>query len=120
MDKEAERSLAESIGRAIARKRIAAGYTQEQVAEKLGLGRGAIARVEQGVAIPNVIRLAELAELFACRIDEFLVEGSTRLDDQAAFIAQQLASLPADERQLLIEWMQSFAQQFAKLCRTAR
>jgi len=114
MNKEAERALAEAIGRAIARRRVEAGYTQEEVAEKLNLGRGAVARVEQGIAIPNVIRLAELAELFRCRIDELLIEGSTRLDDQAAAIARQLAPLEADERQLLIEWMQSFAKQFAK------
>jgi transcriptional regulator with XRE-family HTH domain len=114
MDKKAERALAEAIGRAIARRRIEAGYTQEEVAEKLGLGRGAVARVEQGIAIPNVIRLAELAELFGCRIDELLIEGSTRLDDQAVLITRELASLGAAERQLLVEWMQVFARQFAK------
>lgn len=114
MDKEAERTLAESVGRAIARRRVEAGYTQEEVAEKLGLGRGAIARVEQGSAIPTVVRLVELAELFGCRVDSLLVEGSTRLDDQTAHIAQQLAPLTAQERQLLLEWVQVFAKQFAK------
>ncbi|MBY4791620.1 helix-turn-helix domain-containing protein [Burkholderia multivorans] len=114
MDKEVERRLAQSVGRAIAKRRAEAGYTQEEVAEKLGLGRSAVARVEQGIAIPTVVRLVELAELFGCRVDDLLVEGSTRPDDQAARIAQQLAPLKADERQLLIEWMQSFAAQFAK------
>lgn len=114
MDKGAERILAESVGRAIARRRAEAGYTQEEVAEKLGLGRGAVARVEQGIAIPTVVRLVELAELFGCRVDDLLVEGSTRLDDQAEFIARQLAPLQMEQRQLLVDWIQSFAKQFAK------
>ncbi|WP_433868138.1 helix-turn-helix domain-containing protein [Ralstonia wenshanensis] len=114
MDKEAERVLAESVGRAIARRRLAAGYTQEEVAEKLGLGRGAVARVEQGIAIPTVVRLFELAELFRCRVDDLLIEGSTRLDDQAAFIVQLLTPLGEEERQLLVDWLQNFARQFAK------
>ena len=113
MEKEAERRLAESVGRAIARRRIEAGFTQEQVAEKLGLGRGAIARVEQGIAIPTVVRLIELAELFGCRAGDLLVEGSARPNDQTEFILRLLAPLRPDERQLLIEWLQVFARKLA-------
>jgi transcriptional regulator with XRE-family HTH domain len=114
MDQEAERALAQSVGRAIAKRRSEAGYTQEEVAEKLGLGRGAVARVEQGIAIPTVVRLVELAELFGCRVDDLLVEGSTRLDDQAALIAKQLGPLSPAERQLLVEWMTAFARKFSE------
>jgi transcriptional regulator with XRE-family HTH domain len=113
MDKDAEGALARRVGRAIAKRRAEAGYTQEDVAEKLGLGRGAVARVEQGIAIPTVVRLVELAELFGCRVDDLLVEGSTRLVDQAGLIAKELAPLEPTERQLLVEWLIAFARQFS-------
>lgn len=114
MDKGKEHALAQSVGRAIARRRVEAGYTQEEVAEKLGLGSGAISRVEQGVAIPTVVRLVELAELFGCSVDDLLVEGSTRADDQAEFVVRLLAPLKSDERQLLVEWLKAFAQKFGE------
>ena len=112
MDKEEKRALAKSVGSAIVKRRNEAGYTQEQVAEKLGLSGAAVSRVEQGIATPSVVRLAELAELFGCRAEDFLVEGSTRLDDQAAHIANLLAPLTPAKRQLLVEWLTAFARQF--------
>lgn len=112
MDKASQRELAKSVGKAIARRREKAGYTQEEVAEKLGLGRGAIARVEQGIAIPTIVRLVELADLFRCRIDELLVEASTRQDDQAALVAQLIAPLEAADQRMLVDWIRAFSQQF--------
>ncbi|MHA6847058.1 helix-turn-helix domain-containing protein [Ralstonia syzygii] len=112
MDKASQRELAKSVGKAIARRREQAGYTQEEVAEKLGLGRGAIARVEQGIAIPTIVRLVELADLFGCRLDELLIEASTRKDDQATLITQLLAPLNAADQRILLDWVKVFAQQF--------
>ncbi|WP_163571098.1 helix-turn-helix domain-containing protein, partial [Klebsiella pneumoniae] len=56
--------LADMVGRAIARNRIASNLTQEQVAERLGIGNEAVSRMERGVVMPTVARLAELADIF--------------------------------------------------------
>jgi transcriptional regulator with XRE-family HTH domain len=114
MDKDAKHLLAVKVGRAIARRRVMAGLTQDEVAERLELGWQAVARVERGVVVPTIVRLAELAELFDCRISEFLVEDSIILDDQAALVAQYLAPLETEERQLLVKWVQQFAGKLAR------
>jgi DNA-binding XRE family transcriptional regulator len=52
------------IGRAIAKHRIASGFTQEEVAERLNIGNEAVSRMERGVVMRLVARLLELAETF--------------------------------------------------------
>ncbi|WP_201446319.1 helix-turn-helix domain-containing protein [Burkholderia gladioli] len=110
MDKSAEQALAVAVGRTVAKKRVEAGFTQEQVAEKLGLQREAIARVERGTAIPTVVRLAELAELFRCKTEDLLGESSTRTIDQANEIASVLEGVSLSDRQMLVHWLSEFAE----------
>ena len=112
MDKEAQRVLALAVGKAIARKRTQAGYTQEQVAEKLGLGLGAVSRVEQGIAIPTIIRLIELAELFDCRLEELLSDVPATLDDRAAMIARSIAQLRPSDQAIVVDLVKTLAEQF--------
>jgi len=112
MDKEAQRVLAQAVGKAIARKRTQASYTQEEVAEKLGLGLGAISRVEQGIAVPTIIRLIELAELFSCRLEELLSDVPATLDDRAAMIARSIAQLRPSDQTIVVDLVKTLAEQF--------
>ncbi|WP_116139528.1 helix-turn-helix domain-containing protein [Trinickia diaoshuihuensis] len=112
MDKDAEIALAEAVGRSVRARREQAGYTQEQVAEALGLQREAVAPVERGTAIPTVVRLVELAELFGCNIDALLLESSIRADDQARAMAKILDGLFLKDRQMLVRGLQELASRF--------
>lgn len=94
---------AELIGKCIAKRRLAANLTQENVAEKLGIGYEAVSRIERGKSIPTVIRLVELAEIFGCGIQELLTESSTRPDDQAEKIKQMLSELNSKDREMIME-----------------
>jgi transcriptional regulator with XRE-family HTH domain len=58
-----------------------ANLTQEQIAEKPGVGQEAISRMERGIAIPTVARLAELADVYKRNLDQLLTEVSDREDD---------------------------------------
>ena len=75
--------LAKSVGKAIARQRQQAGLTQERVAELLGIGMEAVSRMERGIVVPTVVRLAELAQLFGCELADFLRETSNRPTEQS-------------------------------------
>lgn len=108
MDKSAEQALAAAVGRTVAKKRVEAGFTQEQVAERLGLQREAIARVERGTAIPTVVRLAELAELFGCATRDLLEESSTLTADQANEMVRMLGRVSLTDRQMLVNWLDTF------------
>ena len=49
-----------------------AGYTQEQVANLLGVDRSTVAKWETGIALPRADTLIKLATLFDCTVDELL------------------------------------------------
>ena len=52
--------------------RTGAGLTQEQVAEKLGVTRSAIARWESGKGIPDISNLILISDYFNISLDEMI------------------------------------------------
>ncbi|GAB5993805.1 helix-turn-helix domain-containing protein [Aeromonas enteropelogenes] len=106
--------LAKRVGRAIARQRQLAGLTQEQVAEHLDIGMAAISRMERGLVVPTIVRLAELAELFGCELADFLRETSPRPTEQGIILSQKLARLDSADRALLIETFDRLVERLAK------
>lgn len=107
MKRDNPADLAKELGKRISSLRIAAGLTQEYVAENLGIGSEAVSRIERGVAVPNAIRLLELAEILGCRTDELLHGSSSRLADQTAYLEDLLAKVSAEDRGLLISVLES-------------
>lgn len=99
--------IAGQIGRCIAKRRLAANLTQDQVAESLGIGYEAVSRMERGVTIPTVIRLAELADIFSCGIQELIIESSTRADDQSEQIRSMLTQLSKDDRKIILDTVET-------------
>ncbi len=56
------------------------GYSQEEVAEKIGISRQAYAKWEKGETIPDVERCMKLAELYGTTIDA-LVKFECKIGD---------------------------------------
>ena len=54
------------------------GFTQEQLAEKVGVSFQTVSRWETGVVYPDIELLPALAELFETRVDELI--GCTKND----------------------------------------
>ncbi|MGL6546801.1 helix-turn-helix domain-containing protein [Aeromonas caviae] len=108
------KELAQSVGKAIARQRQHSGLTQEAVAEHLGIGMEAVSRMERGIVVPTVARLAELAQLFNCDLADFLRETSPRPTEQGILLSQKLARLDSADRTLLIETFDRLVERLAK------
>ncbi|MDD0841165.1 helix-turn-helix domain-containing protein [Pseudomonas sp. Gutcm_11s] len=106
MPKSEQTNLAKVIGLAIARQRVFCELTQEQVAERLGIGGEAVSRIERGIVMPTVERLVELASIFGCETAELLTEGSSRPEDQARRLQNLLTTLKADDRTLVLEMVE--------------
>jgi transcriptional regulator with XRE-family HTH domain len=104
-----ETELAIRVGKAIAQRRTEANLTQEQVAEKLGIGTEAVSRMERGTVMPTVARLVRLAEILSCGADDLLMDGSNRASDQAKLIAQLLDDLTQNDRDLLLELLRKMS-----------
>lgn len=112
--------LAKRVGKAIARQRQLAGLTQEQVAEHLDIGMAAISRMERGLVVPTIVRLAELAELFGCELTDLLRESSNRPAEQAVLLSQQLSRLNEADRTLLLDTLGGLVDRLSRDERSSR
>jgi transcriptional regulator with XRE-family HTH domain len=66
----------ENLGRRIAELRAKAGWTQQQLADRLGISRVAVSHVESGVSVPGERTVTLLAGLFKMEPHE-LVAGTS-------------------------------------------
>lgn len=62
----------EKIGRFIAAKRKEAGYTQQQLAERLGITNKAVSKWETGEGLPDISLFPVLGEVLGVSVDELL------------------------------------------------
>ncbi len=106
--------LGERIGRAIARQRQRCGLTQEEVAERLGLGSEAVSRIERGLVVPGLARLFSFAEIFGCEAGDLLSETSPRSDDQARYIGRLLETLGQSDRELVIRLIEQLSERLGR------
>ena len=63
----------------IKKARIAAGFTQQQLAEKMNVDRTAVTKWEIGTAMPTADKIVKLARVLGCSVDQLL-----SVDDAAA------------------------------------
>lgn len=110
MSKKESKNLAKSVGKAIAKRRLACQLTQEYVAECLGIGVEAVSRIERGVSVPTVMRLAELATIFQCSIADLVTETSVRSTDQALYIQKMLSGLESQDRLVVMEVVETLVK----------
>lgn len=57
------------------------GYTQEQVAERLGVSRQAVAKWERGESLPDIENVIALADMYEITVDS-LVRNMAFTDDK--------------------------------------
>ena len=48
------------------------GYSQEEIAEKVGISRQAYAKWESGATVPDILRCSALAEIYGVSIDSLI------------------------------------------------
>lgn len=99
--------LNQIVGRLVAKKREAAGFKQDEVAERINLGLEGYARIERGITPLTVSRLVKLADIFGCSITELVIETSTGLSAQAQHIAHLMEGLGSSDRDELVRIVES-------------
>ena len=66
-----------TLGEKIAKQRKELNYTQEQLADILGVSRQSISKWESDIAYPETEKLIELGKLFECSMDYLLKDEVT-------------------------------------------
>jgi len=65
------------------------GWSQEDLAEKLGISRSAVGNYEQGTREPDLETLENLADTFNCTMS-YLVEPISELQDEVKVVYEML------------------------------
>ena len=69
-----------TLGEKISKQRKELNYTQEQLADVLGVSRQSISKWESDIAYPETDKLIELGKLFDCSMDYLLKDDVTEKD----------------------------------------
>lgn len=67
-----------TFGEKLSKLRKESNYTQEQLADVLGVSRQSISKWESDLAYPETDKLIKIGKLFACSMDYLLDEEITR------------------------------------------
>ena len=69
--------IVRALGEALKARRTQRGFTQEYVAEALGVSRQAVSKWENGSSEPSTANLMALAKLYGLSVDELLHRAET-------------------------------------------
>ena len=72
------------------------GYTQEQLAELLGVSRQAISKWESDSAFPETDKLIKLSDMYGCTVDYLLKDGERAGDEATSAITADMTAVKAD------------------------
>ena len=87
------------LGRNIVAYREAGGITRTELARRLGISRGYIYTLENGVCTPTVFIVYEMARYFGCTIEQLLVGVETHTR-RRQMIERQIDDLQRELAQL--------------------
>ena len=96
------RKLAKRLGQQIAERRRDLSWTQDQLAERLGVDTETISRFERGVTVPALLTIEKLAGILKTSVANLLSEASISPSDQAIRISAWLASLPPEDGDFIV------------------
>lgn len=82
-----------TLGEKLAKLRRENNYTQEQLAELLGVSRQAISKWESNAAYPETEKLIRLGQLYGCSMDYLLLDEAEREPKPAAVQKIELTAL---------------------------
>lgn len=103
----ARHRLGKRLGQRIAARRKAIDWTQDQLAERLGVDAETISRFERGATVPSLVTLDNLARTMSSSTADLLSEASAAPTDQALQISQMLASLPAEDSEFVVSQLKA-------------
>jgi len=110
---EAESPLTKRLGANITVRRKALGWTQEQLAHRLGVEPETVSRIERGVTAPSLKTLEKLGGILSIRIADLLQEVSPPPPDGATAVAAWLATLSEKDKAFAMDCLRRLCAHLA-------
>lgn len=99
----------------IKERRLAMGFTQEELAEKLGLQKSAIAKYENG-RVENIKRsvISKMSDILECSPSYLMgwneADYIIKLDDNEELLIESYRSIPAESKRRLMKYASTLTQ----------
>jgi transcriptional regulator with XRE-family HTH domain len=120
--KKEEEASAEPLGNRLARLRRAKGWSQSELAARIGVRSNQISKFERGTYQPRLETLSKLAEVFETTTD-FLLSGREPNEVYDARLRARLPlleSLPRELRDVVVEFLDTLLNTHETLSRVRR
>lgn len=104
---KAGKTLARRLGANISSRRRARKWSQEDLAERLGVASETVSRFERGATLPSLLTLQQIAKMLRAPVAELLANSSEAPDDQAAVIATWISDLRDQDRVFVVDLVKS-------------
>lgn len=114
MEKSQRKRIAKEVGGRVAKARARAGMSQQQLANRLGVGLEAVSRMERGVAEATVSRLAELSAILGCPVHDLTLPCDATAAGQALAAQGMLSGLGPEDRSFVLGLMEQLAAHVGK------
>jgi len=99
---EARKRLGKRLGQRIAQRRKAVDWTQDQLAERLGVDAETVSRFERGATLPSLVTLDRLARVLNTSTADLLSEASAAPSDQAMRISAWLTTMSSEDSEFVV------------------
>jgi transcriptional regulator with XRE-family HTH domain len=96
-------SIADRLGANIGVLRKAKGWTQSDLAERVGVDTETISRFERGVTLPSLLTLEKISKSLRAGVGDLLAESSAQPDDLASLLSTWLADLDETDRNFVLD-----------------
>jgi transcriptional regulator with XRE-family HTH domain len=101
--KQSRTFMAQRLGKIIAAQRKALGWTQSDLAERIGVETETVSRFERGATLPSLPTLEKLSHSLRVGIGKLLTETSIQPDDQVSMLSAWLADLGDGDRDFVLD-----------------
>lgn len=109
-----QKTLAKKIGGSIAAIRKLTGWTQGDLAERIGVETETVSRFERGATLPSLVTLQKLAVALNTTMGDLIGESSPMPNDQAQAISAWLTPLSVEDRGMLLDMVKGLANRLQR------
>ena len=101
------------LGANIAERRKKLGWTQAELAERIGVDTETVSRFERGSNLPSLQRLEKLANALTMPLYRLVAASSPRSDDQSYIITEWISGLTPEDREFTLNTLKQLCVHLA-------
>lgn len=110
-------SLGLVLGANIAERRKKLGWTQADLAERIGVDTETVSRFERGSNLPSLHRLEKLADALKIPLYRLVAASSPRHDDQSLILDEWMSELTPNDREFAMNTLKQLCIHLAGIAK---